>query len=420
MRSRDARSVLKEIRLALLEADVHYEVVKELVDRLEARIVGAEIPPGLSPADMVVEAVHHELIRILGEPESLVLREPRPAMILLVGLQGSGKTTTAAKLAKRLKEAGESVLLVAADLRRPAAVEQLRILGDRIGAEVFVETELTAPEVAKKAVARAKEAGATVAIVDSAGRSQIDEQMMAEIEALSDAIEPQETLLVADAMTGQEAIAIAEGFAKHVRLTGLILSKMDGDARGGAAISIRSVTGTPIKFLGMGESLGDLANFTPDRLASRILGMGDVQSLAEKAQAVLEPGKAEQQLKRLQEGRFTLEDFAEQLDQVTRLGPLGKVMEMLPAQLGANLPGQLDSHQMESQLKRTRAIISSMTREERERPKILNGSRKRRVARGSGTTVQEVNQLLRQYRQMQKLFEAMGKGGLSGMMPGLR
>jgi signal recognition particle subunit SRP54 len=420
LRQRDVRATLEEIRLALLEADVHYEVVKTLVERIETRIVGSASAPGLNPAETVIRAVHGELIEVLGEPQGLKLDGPRPRVILLVGLQGSGKTTTAAKLAKQLRDDGERVNLIAADLQRPAAVKQLQVLGDRIGASVFTDGRLSAPRVAEEGVRKAKEAGASVAIVDSAGRSQLDEAMMAEIKAVSDAVAPVEAILVADAMTGQEAVSIAQGFSDRLELTGLILSKMDGDARGGAAISIRWVTGIPIKYVGTGEGLDDLALFKPNRMASRILGLGDIESLAERAEATLDPGQAKAQIRRLERGDFTLEDFASQLDQVRRLGPLGKVMELLPAQLSPGTVAGADPAQIESQLLRIRAIIGSMTREERVKPKVLNGSRKRRIAAGSGTTVQEVNQLLRQYRQMQKQFKAMGRGGLSGLMPGLK
>lgn len=420
LRQRDVRATMKDIRMALLEADVHYDVVKSLVQGIEARIVGTEVSPGLNPAEMVLRAVHEELVRVLGESEPLHLDGERSSVILLVGLQGSGKTTTAAKLAKTLATSNRSVQLVAADLRRPAAVEQLKVLGQRIGVPVYSEFESGAAQVAASGVSRARGTGSDIVIIDSAGRSQLDAELMDEIEAIAAAVDPSETLLVADAMTGQEAVAIAQGFAERVGLTGLILTKMDGDARGGAAISMRSVAGIPIKFVGTGEALDELAPFQPERLATRILGMGDIQSLAEKAQAALSPQDTAQQLARLQQGEFTLADFAAQLDQVSRLGPLGKVMELLPSGMNPGLAGSVDMAQAERRLAQTRAMIGSMTPEERMRPRILNASRRRRIASGSGTSVQEVNQLLQQHRQMQKLFKAMGKRGLEGLIPGLR
>ncbi|MFP3852875.1 MAG: signal recognition particle protein, partial [Anaerolineales bacterium] len=338
LREGDVEEALREIRLALLEADVHYSVVKDLLGRVEERAVGAEIPAGLNPAQEVIRIMHQELTAVLGEPGTLDLKGSRPRSIMLIGLQGSGKTTTAAKLAKWLRSRGERVLMVAADVRRPAAIEQLQVLGDQISVPVHAEPERPATAVAQAGKVAAERGSFGVALFDTAGRSQMDSEMMAELGEIYKKLKPAETLLVADAMTGQEAVRIAEGFNAEIPLTGLILTKMDGDARGGAAISMRSVAGVPIKFIGTGEGLEALESFKPDRLASRILGMGDVAGLIEKAEASLDAKTAERQVERLQSGEFTLEDFATQLEQVQQLGPLGKVLDMLPGQLTGGMP----------------------------------------------------------------------------------
>lgn len=420
LREEDVESALREIRLALLEADVHFGVVKDLLGNVRVRALGAEIPAGLNPSQEVLRIMHEELVAILGDPGMLTLGGGSPRAIVLAGLQGSGKTTTAAKLARNLRGRGRKVMLVAADQRRPAAIDQLESLGETISVPVYTRRDASAPELAEEALEAARERGASVVVFDTAGRSQLDEKMMDELEAVWQRVQPSESLLVADAMTGQEAVRIAKGFNERLPLSGLILTKMDGDARGGAAISMRSVTGVPIKFIGTGEALDALEQFRPDRLASRILGMGDVPGLIEKAQASVSIDKAEEQVQRLQTGDFSLEDFASQLEQVQQLGPLGKIMDMLPANMLGGMAGQVEAGAVEQQLQRTQAILSSMTHEERNNPGVLNGSRKRRIAAGSGTSVQEVNQLLRQFRQMKKLFENMGRGGLGGLMPGLR
>jgi signal recognition particle subunit SRP54 len=411
LRPEDVDSALREIRLGLLEADVHYQVVKELLARVRERALGSEVSRALNPAQQVIQIVQQELTEQLGSPEPLKLHGEKPRTILLIGLQGSGKTTTAAKLARLLKSRGERVWMIAADPYRPAAADQLRILGQSIDIETYTEGGSGAAEISRSGLELARRSGASVAIIDSAGRMQIDPELMDELAAMQREVAPSETLLVADAMTGQEAVRIAEGFSGKIPLTGLILTKLDGDARGGAAISMRSVTGLPIKFVGLGESLEALEPFEPDRMASRILGLGDVLSIIEKAQAVLDVEDAERQAERMLQGEFTLEDFAEQLAAVRRMGPLGKLMEMLPS--GA-IPGanQVDGRDAERRLMRTQAILSSMTMAERRKPDVLNASRKRRIAAGSGTTVQEVNQLLRQYRQMRKMMKTLGKRGL--------
>jgi len=411
LRPEDIDSALREIRLGLLEADVHYQVVKELLASVRERALGSEVSRALNPAQQVIQIVQQELTEQLGSQEPLKLQGEKPRTILLIGLQGSGKTTTAAKLARLLKGRGERVWLIAADPYRPAAADQLRILGQSIDIGTYTEGGAGALEISRSGLEQARRSGASVAIIDSAGRLQIDPELMDELAAMQQAVAPSETLLVADAMTGQEAVRIAEGFSKRIPLTGMVLTKLDGDARGGAAISMRSVTGLPIKFVGLGESLDALEAFEPARMASRILGMGDVLSIIEKAQTVLDVEDAERQAERMLQGEFTLEDFAEQIAAVRRMGPLGKLMEMLPS--GA-IPGanQVDSQDAERRLRRTQAILSSMTLAERRKPDVLNASRKRRIAGGSGTTVQEVNQLLRQYRQMRKMMKTLGKRGL--------
>ena len=400
----DVDKALREVRLALLEADVNFKVVKEFIARIRERTVGIEVSKAITPGQQVIKIVHDELLATLGESAPLDLGGKSPHVVMLLGLQGAGKTTMAAKLAVHLRKSGQRPLMVAADTRRPAAIEQLKVLGREVDIPVHSEDpSVSPPTICANAVKVAKEGAYNVVILDTAGRLQIDEALMDELSQIKAKTGPQEVLLVADAMTGQEAVRVAEGFHQRVALTGLILTKIDGDARGGAAISIRSVTGVPIKFLGTGERTNELEVFHPDRLASRILGMGDVLSLIERAEEVLDEEVAERGAKKLMEGNFNLEDFLEQLHQVKKLGPLNKIMEMIPGM--GDLTKAIPQEDMERQLKRTQAIISSMTTVERRNPKVLNGSRKRRVARGSGTTVQEVNQLLSQFRQMQNMMK---------------
>ena len=418
LRPEDIEEALREIRLALLEADVNYTVVKDLIESVRTRALGEEVSRSINPSQQVVRIVHEELTRALGEPSPLLLQGPKPRVILLVGLQGSGKTTTAAKLARRLQRNGERIWLVAADPYRPAAVEQLQILGEEIGVQVYWDPNLDPVNLCLSGIDLARDAGASVVITDTAGRSQMDDELMQEIAAIQNAVEPREILLVADAMTGQEAVHIASGFHDHLELSGLILTKMDGDARGGAALSIRSVTGVPIKFLGVGESRDALEVYDPDRLSSRILGMGDLKGLLEQA-STLEPKDIEEQTQKILEGDFTLEDFSQQLAAVRKMGPVNKLLDMMPNSM-VGLGGlNVDGEAAEQQIKRTQAILSSMTKKERHNPKLLNASRKRRIAQGSGTSVQEVNQLLRQYKQAQKLMKAIGKQGLPKIGKGL-
>lgn len=408
----DVDAGLREVRLALLEADVHFAVVKSFLDRVRARAIGAEVSKALNPAQQVIKIVHEELIVTLGEPGKLNLRGPQPRVVMLVGLQGAGKTTLAAKLARKLRGQGERVLLVAADPYRPAAVTQLETLGKQIDVEVFTGMQRPA-DLCAEAVKAAERQGKSLVIIDTAGRSQIDGMMMSEIITIRERTNPVEILLVADGMVGQEAVRVAEAFHKQLSVTGLVLTKMDGDARGGAAISMRSVTGVPIKFLGLGEKVDALEVFDPGRVAGRILGMGDVLGLIERAEA-LDKQKAQEAAERLVTGDFTLEDFVTQLREMRKMGPIGQLLGMIPGMSASKV--QVDEQALEKQLKRTEAIISSMTPGERRKPDTLNASRKRRIASGSGTQVYEVNQLLKQFKDMQKLMKQLGgKKGKFGL-----
>lgn len=411
---RDVDSAMREVRLALLEADVNYGVVKDFVARVRERAVGEEVSKALNPAQMVIKIVNEELIGTLGEPAPLNLSGPKPRILMLVGLQGSGKTTAAGKLAKQLRSRGERVMLVAADPYRPAAITQLQTLGERLNVPVHTEPGVMPPQLAFNAVDKGAKGGYTVVILDTAGRSQLDQELMTELKAITARVEPNEILLVVDAMIGQEAVNIAAGFRDSVDLSGLILTKMDGDSRGGAAISIRSVTGVPIKYLGTGESLDALEVYDPSRLASRILGMGDILGLIERAEATFDQQTAQKQAEKLMKGEFTLEDFANQLRQVRKMGPISQLLDMLPGGMG-QAARSIEPQQAEKQLVITEAIINSMTPYERRNPKVMNASRKRRVAAGSGTDVQEVNRLLKQYREAQKMFKQLNKIGPRGL-----
>lgn len=410
----DVDAVMREVRLALLEADVHYSVVKDFVARVRTRSVGAEVSRALNPAQQVIKIVHEELIATLGEPERLNLTGAKPWLVMIVGLQGSGKTTAAAKLARLLRSQGERVMLVAADPYRPAAVKQLQTLGERVGVPVFSEPGVKPPELAAHAFDQAKKGGYTVVLLDTAGRSQLDEQLMEELRSITRKVTPVDTLLVIDSMIGQEALHVAEGFRDTVSLTGLVLTKMDGDSRGGAAISIRSVTGVPIKFLGTGEGVDALESYDPRRLASRILGMGDVIGLIEKAEAAYDEQTARDQAQKMMKGDFSLEDFAQQLKQIRKMGPFQQILEMLPGGMG-QAARNIDPKEAEKSLKLTEAIISSMTQAERRNPDILNASRRRRIARGSGTEVQDVNRILKQFRDAQRMVKTLQKTGGRGM-----
>jgi signal recognition particle subunit SRP54 len=397
-----------------LDADVNYAVVRDFVARVRTRSIGAEVSKALNPGQQVIKIVNEELINTLGQPERLNLSGPRPRTLMLVGLQGSGKTTAAGKLARLLRSQGERVMLVAADPYRPAAVRQLETLGDRLGVPVYFEPDVPPPLVSLHALDKAQKGGFTILILDTAGRSQLDNALMDELRAIQSRVDPAEILLVVDAMIGQEAVNIAKGFRDVIPLTGLILTKMDGDARGGAAISIRSVTGVPIKFLGTSEALDGIEAFDPGRLSSRILGMGDMLGLIERAEAAFDQQTAKKQADKLMAGEFSLQDFADQLRQLRKMGPLGQLLEMLPGGMG-QMARQISPQEAEKQLKLTEAIINSMTPLERRKPDILNASRRRRIAFGSGTQVQDVNRLMKQFRETQRIFKSLKKSGPRGL-----
>jgi len=405
----DVDEALREVRLALLEADVHFKVVKDFLARVREKAIGEQVHKALSPAQQVIKIVHQELLTTLGQAVPVDLTGSAPHVIMLVGLQGSGKTTLAAKLALKLRNGGHRPLLVAADVYRPAAVAQLETLGKQLSIPVHSEGTKAPPiRICENGLRLAKQDNYDVVILDTAGRLAIDDQMMAELEAVKRATQPREVMLVADAMTGQDAIRTAEEFHKRVGLTGLTLTKADGDARGGAAISIRAVTGVPIKFLGIGEKADALEVFHPDRLATRILGMGDMLTLIEKAEANFDQAQAQKAAEKFMSAKFDLEDFLAQMQQMKKMGPLGQILDMLPG--FGQIKGKVDVNEAEGQLKQMEAIIHSMTPAERHDPEILNASRKRRIARGSGTTVQDINQLVRQFREMQRMMKQFGSG----------
>lgn len=410
----DVDAAMKEVRLALLEADVHFSVVKSFIAKVRERAVGAEVSKALNPGQQVIKIVNEELIATLGEPAPLNLTGPKPRVVMMVGLQGAGKTTVTGKLARLLKSKGERILMVAGDPYRPAAVKQLQQLGERVGVEVEADTSVAPLVLAKRALDKAEKGGYSLVLVDTAGRSQLDAQLMDELKSISASVKPVDTLLVIDSMIGQEALNIAQGFKDAIDLTGLVLTKMDGDSRGGAAISIRSVTGVPIKFIGTGEKLDALETYDPARLSSRVLGMGDMIGLIEKAEAAFDAETAEKQAKKMMKGEFSLEDWLEQMKQMKKMGPLAQIMEMLPGQMGQAARG-IDPALMEKQFKQSEAIIHSMTLKERRNPDILNASRRRRIAAGSGMDVQNVNRLVKQFREAQKLMKTLQKTGGKGL-----
>jgi signal recognition particle subunit SRP54 len=403
---KDIDAALREVRLALLEADVNVSVVKRFLGRVKERAAGEEVSRSMTPGQQVIRIVHEELVSTLGSSTADLVKTSPPLVILVVGLQGSGKTTTAAKLASLLKARGRRPLLVAADLQRPAAIDQLETLGRRADVPVAVDRKGKAPKLAKSALKEATSSGRDVVIIDTAGRLQIDDALMAELAAVRKAADPDEVLLVVDAMTGQDAVNVAAGFQSKIGLTGVVLSKLDGDARGGAAISVREVTGAPVKFAGVGEGLADIEAFHPERMASRILGMGDVLTLIEKAESAFDEKEAEKAARRLQKGEFTLEDFRAQFEAMKSMGPLKDILAMLPG--SGSLLREVDVDDRD--LKRVEAIIQSMTPEERRTPKIIGGSRKRRIASGSGTTPQDVNRVLKQFAETQKMMKTLAGG----------
>lgn len=414
----DVTAAMREIRLALLEADVNFKVVKDFINRVKERAVGQEVMQSLTPGQQVVKIVHEELAALMGGSESKInwAGQP-PTIIMLVGLQGAGKTTTAAKLARLVQNQGRRPLLVAADVYRPAAIKQLQVLGEQLKIPVFSMGEGNNPvDIARGAVEHARKFGNNPVLLDTAGRLHINEVMMAELAAIKEAVNPQEILLVVDAMTGQDAVQVASTFNEQLGLTGIILTKLDGDTRGGAALSVRAVTGCPIKFIGMGEKTDALETFHPERLASRILGMGDVLSLIEKAQANLDVERAKELQRKIRQQEFSLEDFLEQMKQMKKMGPLEEILNMLP---GAGKMKQLKDLQIDpKEMVHMEAIIQSMTPAERRSPAMINGSRKKRIAAGSGTRVQDVNRLLRQFEESRKLMRLFSEGGGKKKMPG--
>ncbi len=402
---KDVKASMREVRLALLEADVNYKVAKDFTDKVIGRAIGEQVMESLTPAQMVIKIVNEELTALMGEERNkLNFSSKPPTILMLCGLQGSGKTTHAAKLALMLKKQGRRPLLVACDVYRPAAIKQLQVLGNQIGVHVFERGTQSPLEIAKEAVSYSKDYGHDVIIIDTAGRLHIDEVLMKELKDLKDLISPQEILLVADAMTGQDAVNIAKSFNDLLDITGVILTKLDGDTRGGAALSIRSITGKPIKFIGDGEKLENLEDFHPDRMASRILGMGDVLTLIEDATATFDKNQAEKMARKLQKNSFDLDDLKDQLIQIKKMGPLKSILEKLPG-VGKQLKDiDVDDRIMD----RTFSIILSMTLEERRKPNIINPSRKKRIAAGSGVKVEDVNKLLKQFEQMQKVMKKFG------------
>ncbi len=408
---------LRDVRLALLEADVHVQVVKTFLEAVKTKSMGQEVLQSLTPEQQFIRIVRDEMVQLLGgEHQDIDLKAAPPVVILLVGLQGSGKTTTLAKLARYLKrDKKRTPYLVPADVYRPAAIEQLKILGGELQLPVYdTNPELSPVVICQRALQEAKQKFCDVLLIDTAGRLHIDEELMQELTAIKDAVRPHQILFVADSMTGQDAVNQAKGFDEQLGLSGIILTKLDGDARGGAALSIREMVGKPILFSGIGEKLDALEPFYPDRLASRILGMGDVLSLIDKVQQNVEQKEAARLQQAFQKQQFTLEEFQLQLQQIKRMGPVGNLLEMIPG--GKKLAAQVDSEKAEKELKRVEAIINSMTLHERRNPAILNGSRRRRIAQGSGTTVTDINRLMKQFLEMKKMMQRVSKGGMRSLL----
>ncbi|WP_462133676.1 signal recognition particle protein [Peptostreptococcus stomatis] len=413
----DVKTAMREVKMALLEADVNFKVVKDFVKVVQERCVGEEVLKSLTPGQMVVKIVNEELTALMGDVQSkLTYSSQPPTVIMMVGLQGAGKTTTSGKLGGYLKKDGKSPLLVACDVYRPAAIKQLQVVGEKLDLPVFAMGDQVSPvEIAKKALEHAKSHSNDVVIIDTAGRLHVDEVLMQELKDIKTQVNPQEILLVVDSMTGQDAVNVSESFNEILGIDGVVLTKLDGDTRGGAALSIRAVTQKPIKFIGMGEKLDNLEPFYPDRMASRILGMGDVLSLIEKAESALDMEKAKELGQKLKKNEMDFEDFLMQLEQVQNLGPLDKLLELVPGM--GNIKGQIgDLDSKGKEINRTKAIIQSMTLEERRNPQILNASRKKRIARGSGTSVQDVNRLIKQFNEMKKMMKMFQSSGMTGKM----
>jgi signal recognition particle subunit SRP54 len=414
----DVDAAMREVRLALLEADVNFKVVKDFVARVRERAVGADVLESLTAGQQVVKIVHDELVELLSTGDRVFHLSGNPAVVSMVGLQGSGKTTSTAKLARHVIKQGRRPLLVAADPYRPAAVDQLETLGKALDIPVYrAPTGTAVVDIVSGGVEAARRQVRDVVILDTAGRLSVDEALMGEIAAVNAAVKPIETLLVVDAMTGQEAVAVAQAFVAAVPVTGLVLTKIDGDARGGAALSISAVTGVPVKFLGTGEKTDALEVFHPDRLAGRVLGMGDILTLVERAQEHIDARQAANLEEKLRKASFTLEDMLEQLQQVQKMGPIGQIMGMIPGM--GNLAGEAQAAVDRGELKRTEAIIRAMTPAERREPTLLNGSRRRRIAAGSGTTLPDVNRLVKQFTEMQKLMKQLAGGGRRGALGSL-
>jgi len=415
----DVNEAMREVRMALLEADVNFKVVKDFIARVKERAVGQEVMASLTPAQQVIKIVYEELTNLMGGVQSrIMIASKPPTIVMLVGLQGAGKTTTAGKLANLLKKQNKRPLLVAADIYRPAAIKQLQVLGNQLDIPVFTLGDQQSPvTIAEQAIEYAKSHLRDIVIIDTAGRLHINAELMDELIAIKKTVRPHEILLVVDAMTGQDAVTVAEAFNNQLGLDGVILTKLDGDARGGAALSVKAVTGCPIKFVGMGEKLDALEPFHPDRMASRILGMGDVLSLIEKAEATFSLEQAQKMEKKLRKEDFTLGDFLDQLQQVKKLGPLNELLGMLPGM--GNLKKMQGIEFSDKELKRIEAIIQSMTPEERQNPAIINGSRRKRIAMGSGTRVQDVNRLLKQFAEAKKMMKRLQEMKKSGKKPGL-
>jgi len=408
---------LREVRRVLLDADVNYKVAKDFIERVQARAVGQEVLNSVTPGQLIIKIIHDEMIKLLGESKAEIRTSNTPPTVILVaGLQGSGKTTFSAKLANFLKKKGSNPLLVAADVYRPAAIDQLMMLGKQLGIPVYVDREAGAVKIATDSIDFARRNIRDTVIIDTAGRLHVDEAMMQEVAAIKEKTSPHEILFVVDAMTGQDAVNTAKAFHDRLNFDGVVLTKLDGDSRGGAALSIRAVVQTPIKFIGVGEKLDALEPFYPERIASRILGMGDIVTLVEKAQEQFDQVKAVKLEEKLRKSQFTLEDFLEQLHEVKKMGPLSQVLSMIP---GANrIPNDVQVD--DRALVRIEAMIQSMTKEERARPSMINGSRRRRIAVGSGTSVQEINRLLKQFEEMQKMMRRFSKGNMKKAMRGMR
>lgn len=415
---KDVKDMMREIKLALLEADVNFKVVKDFISKVSERSVGQDVLDSLTPGQQVVKIVHEELIELLGKEQIKVTFSPKPPTVfLMVGLQGSGKTTTSGKLASLMRKQGKSPLLVACDVYRPAAIKQLQVVGGQLNIPVFtLENNQNPVEIAKEAVKFANMKQHDLVIIDTAGRLHIDDNLMDELLNIKKSVNPHEILLVVDSMTGQDAVNVSESFNEKLGIDGVVLTKLDGDTRGGAALSVKAVTGKPIKFVGMGEKLSDLEPFFPDRMASRILGMGDVLSLIEKAQDAFDEKKAIELEKKMRTMQFTLEDFLDQMQQLKKMGPLADVLGMMP---GMDSKALKNVDVDEKKMGRTEALIKSMTKKERNDPSIINGSRRKRIAAGSGTTIQEVNMLLKQFEEMKKMMKMMADMGKRGKKGGM-